>query len=109
MTLNRSHDIGTWETCHAPWWSCFLKDQICFSFFGRRSFSDHFYQIILNNDHWFQRGLLSLYFDDKSRPVAPMLFQRIKFYLFTFVIGHIKTISAKSISILNTGFRGVGV
>ena len=58
MTLNGSHEIGKFirENGHAPWWPCFLTDQICISNFGKRSFSDHFYQIILNSEHRFHRG-----------------------------------------------------
>ena len=48
------------ETDHAPWWPCFLMDQICVSNFCR-SPSDHFCRIILNSDKWFQsRKILNL-------------------------------------------------
>ena len=43
---------------NAPWWPCFLTDQISSSYFCSRSPSDHFCQIIFNSDHWFQRRFL---------------------------------------------------
>ena len=71
MTLNRSHK-GNWPR---PMATMFLTDQIRFSNFDRRSFSDHFYQIIFNSDHRFHRSrFLSLCYRDKPRPLAVMLF-----------------------------------
>ena len=38
--------------------------QFVFSYFCRRSFSDHFRQIILNSDEWFQRFVLKCFPQD---------------------------------------------
>ena len=42
------------ETGHAPLWPCFSTDQICFSYFCRRSSNNYFCKIILNSDKAFQ-------------------------------------------------------
>ena len=56
------------ETGHAPWWPCFLTDQIYFSYLARRSPSDYFYQIILNSDKWFQNRRSSKFLSPRWRP-----------------------------------------
>ena len=49
--------IGTFGKLATPPGSHVLTDQICLSFFCRRSSDDHCYQIILNSDHLFQRRI----------------------------------------------------
>ena len=38
----------------------FLTDQISFSYFCRGSPNNHFYQIIFNSDHWFQKMMFKV-------------------------------------------------
>ena len=89
----------------APPVSLNLKDQIRFSYFCRRSSSDHFDQIILNADYMCQRRrfLMFPYHCNPHSPVAKFLW--IKFMLSIFVEVQLMTISAKSFFILNSGFR----
>ena len=98
MILNSSHEIGTYGKLAKPRsGQVFLTDQICFSYFGRQSFSDYVYQIILNSDHPFHKRK----FFEIAINHAP--------YSFFFVEGHLITTSAKSFSILTTSFRGEDV
>ena len=89
MTLNHSHEIGTKGNWSRPLVAMYFDGQFCFSYFGRRSFSDHFYQIILNSDHWFQkRGSSKFLLSSKPCPLDHISFSY-------FVEGHLVTTSAK--------------
>ena len=79
----------------------FFTDQICVSIYCRRSPCDHFCQIILNSDQWFQSRRIK-----NKIPLlryAMFLTDQIRFRLF--IKGHLVAISAKSFSILTTCFR----
>ena len=79
MTLNHSHEIGTYGKLAMPLVAMFFDGSNLFSYFGRRLFSDYFYQIILNSGHWFQRRFQSLCYRDKCPLAAMFLTDKIPF------------------------------
>ena len=71
----------------------FLTDQLRFSYYGRRSFSDHFHQIIINSTIGCTEDFNVLDIAISNAPWWPFLYLWIKFLIANFVEGHLVIIS----------------
>ena len=63
-----------------PGWHV-LMDQLRLSYFDRRSFSDHFYQIIFNSDPWSHRRFKVFFVGPTGIYLLDFFCSGIQFYL----------------------------